>query len=301
MYVKGTREKPMKKQHRILPFITILIFLIIFAGCAAKVKMLPPPSQAPILKYVIPEGQPFTYKISTGYEQSLSMMGVPIKTTILKDMVVTFYQLAFAQEAYQLQVMINDISMKVTAPGTNLTPNLSQIPGKTFEMTVTNKGEEIGLMGADKLTYSLGEEGEQNMESEFEHLFPDLPEKVLNPGDTWTKNDTIEVSNGGMETVIITHSNNTLAGYEMINGHECAKITGTYTSTITGSGTKEGANLETTVEMKGKETLYFDYKMGVVVLQNSSGNGSGDIKITGAKEMTLPMSQSVTNKMELVE
>lgn len=231
----------------------------------------------------------------------MSMMGVPLKTTVLKDMVVTFYQLAFAQRAYQLQVMINDISMKVTAPGTNLKPNLSQIPGKTFEMTVTNKGEEIGLMGADKLTYYLGEEGEQNMESEFEHLFPDLPENVLNPGDTWTKNDTTEVSNGGMETVIITKSNNTLAGYEMINGHECAKITSKYNSSMVTSGTKEGANIYSAVEIKGQETLYFDYKMGVVVLQNSSGNGSGDVKITGAKEMTLPMSQTVTNKMELVE
>lgn len=291
----------MKKQHKFLPFITVLIFLIILAGCAAKVKMLTPPSQAPILKYVIPEGQPLTYKISTGYHQTMSMMGVPLKTSVLKDMTVTFYQLAFAQEAYQLQVMINDISMKVTAPGTNLTPNLSKIPGKTFEMTVTNMGEEIGLMGADKLTYTLGEEGEQNMESEFEHLFPDLPDKVLNPGDTWTTTDTTFVGEKEMETMIVTQTEHTLAGYEQINGHECAKITSEYTSSVSGSGTKEGADFETNVEMRGKETLYFDYKLGVLVLQTSSGNGDGEIKITGKKEMTLPMSQTVTSKMELVE
>jgi len=263
--------------------------------------MLAPLPQAPVLKYVMPEGQPFTYKISTGYYQTMSMMGVPLKTTVLKDMTVTFYPLAFAQETYQLQVLVNDIAMKVTSPGTNLTPNLSKIPGKTFEMTVTNSGEEIGLMGADELTYKLGDEGEQNMESEFEHIFPDLPEKVLNPGDTWTKTDTIVVEAGGMETIIVTRTENTLAGYELIKGHECAKITSEYTSTVSSSGTKEGADIETTVEMGGKETLYFDYKMGVLVLQNSTGSGDGAVKITGAKEMSIPMSQTVTNKMELVE
>ncbi len=162
----------MKKQHKFLPSMTILLFLIILAGCAAKVKMLAPPSQAPVLKYVMPEGQPFTYNISTGYYQTMSMMGVPIKTTVLKDMTVTFYQLAFAQETYQLQVMVNDVAMKVTAPGSSITPNLSKLPGKTFEMTVTNSGEEIGLMGADELSYSLGDTGERSMESEFEHFFP---------------------------------------------------------------------------------------------------------------------------------
>jgi len=291
----------MKKQHKFLPSMTILLFLIILAGCAAKVKMLAPPSQAPVLKYVMPEGQPFTYNISTGYYQTMSMMGVPIKTTVLKDMTVTFYQLAFAQEAYQLQVMVNDVAMKVTAPGTNLTPNLSKIPGKTFEMTVTNSGEEIGLMGADELTYKLGDEGEQNMESEFEHIFPDLPEKVLNPGDTWTKTDTIDLSDSGMETMIVTRSENTLVGYELLKGHECAKITTEYTSSVTSSGAQEGANIDTTVEMEGKETLYFDYKMGVLVLQTSTGSGDGTVKISGQKEMSLPMSQTVTSKMELVE
>ncbi|HHE40624.1 MAG TPA: hypothetical protein ENL10_03895 [Candidatus Cloacimonetes bacterium] len=291
----------MKNHHKFLPLITVLVFLIILAGCAAKVKMLAPPSQAPTLRYVMPEGKPFTYTVSTGFNQSISMMGVPIKTTVLKDMTVTFYQLAFAQEAYQLQGVINDISMKITAPGTNLTPNLSQIPGKTFEMTVTNTGEEIGVMGADKLTYSLGEEGERNMENDFEKFFPDLPVDPLNPGDTWTTTDTVLVDAEGMATTIVTQTDNTLEGYELINGHDCAKITGTYTSTITGSGTKNGSDMETTLEIAGKETLYFDYKMGVLVLQKSSGNGGGDIKISGEKEMTLPMSQTVTNKLELVE
>ena len=291
----------MKKQHKFLPSMTILLFLIILAGCAAKVKMLAPPSQAPVLKYVMPEGQPFTYNISTGYYQTMSMMGVPIKTTVLKDMTVTFYQLAFAQETYQLQVMVNDVAMKVTAPGSSITPNLSKLPGKTFEMTVTNSGEEIGLMGADELSYSLGDTGERSMESEFEHFFPDLPEQLMNPGDTWTKTDTIDLSDSGMETMIVTRSENTLVGYELLKGHECAKITTEYTSSVTSSGAQEGANIDTTVEMEGKETLYFDYKLGVLVLQTSTGSGDGTVKISGKKEMTLPMSQTVTNKMELVE
>ena len=291
----------MKRQCKFLPVVTILLLIIIFSGCAVKTKMLAPPPQAPVLKYVIPEGQPFTYKTSSGYYQTISMMGVPIKTTVLKDMIVTFYQIAFAEDAYQLQMMIKDVAMKVTAPGTDMTPNLSKLPGKFFEMTVTNSGEEIGLMGAEELTYSIGKEGERSMESEFEHFFPDLPEHTLQPGNTWTKTDTIDVSDAGMETVIVTRSENTLAGYELIKGHECAKITSEYTSSVTSSGTQEGVNIDTVVEMEGKETLYFDYKRGVLIQQTSTGSGDGTVKISGKKEMTLPMSQTVTSKLELVE
>lgn len=291
----------MKSQHKLMSCITILLIFILFAGCAVKTKMMAPPPQAPVLKYVMPEGQSFTYKTSSGYYQTISMMGVPIKTTVLKDMIVTFYQIAFAEDAYQLQMIIKDVAMKVTAPGTDITPNLSKLPGKTFEMTVTNSGEEIGLMGAEELTYSFGKEGERSMESEFEHFFPDLPEQPLLIGDTWTITDTIDASDSGMETIIMTRSENTLAGYELIKGHECAKITSEYTSTVTSSGIQEGANIDTTVEMKGTETLYFDYKLGVLVLQTSTGSGDGTVKISGQKEMTLSMSQTVTNKLELVE
>lgn len=291
----------MKRQSKLLPVVTILLLVIIFSGCAVKTKMLAPPPQAPVLKYVMPDGQTFTYKVSSGFYQTMSIRGIPLKTTVLKDMIVTFYQIAFAEEAYQVVMMINDVSMKVTAPGTNITPDLSKIPGNSFEMTVTNSGEEIGLIGADELTYTIGKEGEHSLESEFEHFFPDLPEQPLLIGDTWTTTDTIDASDSGMETIIMTRSENTLAGYELIKVHECAKITSEYTSTVTSSGIQEGANIDTTVEMEGTEILYFDYKMGVLVLQTSTGSGDGTVKVSGQKEMTLSMSQTVTNKMELVE
>ncbi len=150
MYAKSTRDKPMKSQYKLMPCITILLIFILFAGCAVKTKMLAPLPQSPVLKYVMPEGQSFTYKTSSGYYQTISMMGVPLKTTVLKDMIVKFYHIAFAEDAYQLQMIIKDVAMKITAPGTDLTPNLSKLPGKTFEMTVTNSGEEIGLMGAEQ-------------------------------------------------------------------------------------------------------------------------------------------------------
>ncbi len=291
----------MKTSIKIFHYILLFVMLAFLISCAAKTKMISPPSQAPVLKYVMPEGKTFTYKASTGFYQTMSIKGIPLKTTMLKDMVVSFYQIAYAEEAYQLMMTIHDVAMKVTAPGTNITPNLSKLPGNSFEMTVTNSGEEIGLMGANELTYSLGDEGEQNMESEFEHFFPDLPVQPLKPGDTWTKNDTVDVSNGGMETLIVTKSENVLVGYELFKGHECAKIMTDYTSSIVSSGIKEGANIYSTVEIEGKETLYFDYKLGVLVLQTSTGSGDGTVSISGQNEMTLPISQTVTNKLELVE
>jgi len=291
----------MKEQPKLLPCITIILLIIVLGGCAARVMMIPPPAQPPVLKYVMPEGKVFNYKMSTGFLQTMSVKGIPIKTTVLNDFQLSMTQLAYAEKAYQLQVRINDVSMKITAPGTNLSPNLNNLVGKSFEMTITEQGEEIGIMGADDLTYSFGDSEKRSLANEFKNFFPNLPDYPLDVGTEWTDVDTIDISEGGTSTFLIISSANTLTGYELVNNHECAKIEVDYASSITSSGVQQGAAFDTAIQMTGKETMYFDYKQGVLVKMVSSGSGDGVANVKGEKAMSLPMSQTVTIDVELME
>jgi len=304
-FVKGENstnrtEKRMNKNTKLYLLFSIVIIIAVLAGCAAKTKMITAPTEPITLKYVMPEGEIFTYNMSSGFVQNMSVQGIPIKTTVLNDFSFSMTQLAYAEGAYQLQLRINDASMNVNAPGSNLSPKLGHLVGKTFEMTITEHGEEIGIMGDDVLSYSIGEE-KRSLSNEFQHFFPDLPDYELQVGDSWTDVDTVDVSNGNMTSIMVITSENTLAGFEMVKEHECAKIAVEYKNTIASSGKQHGADFDTTINMTGKETMYFDYKKGVLVKITSSGSGDGIVEVQGPKAMSIPMSQTVTIDIELME
>jgi len=290
----------MKKNTKLYLLFSIVTIITVLAGCAAKTKMITPPTEPITLKYVIPEGEVFTYNMSTGFVQNMSVQGIPIKTTVLNEYSFSMTQLAYAEGAYQLQLRINAAAMNVNAPGSNISPKLGHIIGKTFEMTITEQGEEIGIMGDDVLSYTIGEE-KRSLSNEFQHFFPDLPDYPLQIGDEWTSVDTVDISDGGMTSVMVITSNNTLAGFELVNDHECAKIDVEYVNTITSTGKQHGADFETIIDMTGKETMYYDYRKGVLVKMTSSGSGDGIVEVQGPQVMSIPMSQTVTIDIELVE
>ncbi len=129
-------ETRMNKKRKLYLSVSI-IGIVVLAGCASKTVMLPPPSEPISLKYVMPEGDIFTYDMSSGFVQNISVQGIPVKTTVLNNLSFSFTQQAYSEGAYQLQFRINDVSMNVSSPGSNGKPILGQIKGKTFEMTVT--------------------------------------------------------------------------------------------------------------------------------------------------------------------
>ncbi len=155
-------------------------------------------------------------------------------------------------------------------------------------------------MGEDVLSYTIGEE-KRSLSSEFEHFFPDLPNYPIEVGNAWTDVDTLDISDGGMTTYMVIKSDNTLAGFELINDHECAKIEVDYSSVIASTGKQHGVEFETTIDITGEETVYFDYKKGTLIKLISSGNGDGTVNVQGPQAKSIPISQTVTIDIELVE
>ncbi len=291
----------MCKKRKILSCFYVLLILVFITGCAGKSKTLDTVMEYLDLRYKMPEGQTLKYRTKDNFTQSMEIMGQNMLTEINKDYVYSVKSKGQKENNFQLEFTIESISMNVSSSMGNLTPDLSEVAGKSFEMTLSSLGKELEFKGLDKIKYTLGPEGERGISSDFQSVFPSLAGTYIAIGDSWTTIDTINVNEGGMDMQIVITGENTLDGFEQMNEHDCARIEVDYTGVYTSKGMQQGMEFTTTGNMKGKETWYFDYNNGIFVKMISKGNGTGTVVGSGPQEMTIPLMQEVEIETMLVE
>ena len=291
----------MFRKRKILSCSFILFILVIIAGCAGKSKTLETVMEKLDFRYKMPEGQTLKYRTIDNFTQSMEIMGQNMLTEIKKDYVYSVNSKGQKENNFQLEFIIDSISMNVSSSMGNMTPDLSEVAGKSFEMTLSSLGKELEFKGLDKIKYTLGSEGERSISSDFQSVFPTLSGKYIATGDSWTTLDTIKVNEGGMDMQIVITGENTLDGFEQMNGHDCARIEVDYTGVLNSKGEQQGMEFTTTGKMKGKETWYFDYNNGIFVKLISKGNGTGTVVSSGPQEMKIPLTQEMEIETVLVE
>ena len=253
-------------------------------------------------RYQMPEGQTLTYRTKDDFTQSVEVMGQKVVTVMEKDYTYSVVSKGKTDNSFDLGFTIDSIKMEIssTAAG-NMTPDLGDIAGKTFAMKLNSLGIELEVIGAEDLKYELGQQGTQSLTSDFQSVFPDFPGRHITIGDSWTTVDTIKVMEGGVNSEIVITGDNTLAGFERINKHDCAVIEVDYIGVFTSKGEQQGMEFITIGNMKGKETWYFDHINGIFVKMVTKGNGSGNITASGPQEMIIPLMQKVEIETMLVE
>ncbi len=163
---------------------------------------------------------------------------------------------------------------------------------------MTALGKESDFAQAEAITFNLGGEI-RNLGPEFQSAFPDFPGKPVKPGDSWNYSDTIREEAGGNRMHLYVSCTATLEGVETLNGIECAKVTVPFTGTVLGEGNMQGVSTETTGEISGTDTYYFDYKKGILVTVKSEGEASTTTKTSGAREMIIPSTRKFLKEMTL--
>ncbi len=168
-------------------------------------------------------------------------------------------------------------------------------------MVMSRLGKELDLSGAESIKYNLGQAGERDLASNFQAIFPDLADKPVKIGDTWTSKDTITEKIGSGEIKISLESLNTLAGFETVDELECAKITANITGSLEGAGQQMGADLAFKGDIEGSETWYFAYKEGLFVNQKIDVITKGTVNVLGPQEMSIPMAQNMKFEIKLIK
>ena len=286
-----------------IAFLPVIMVICILAGCAAK-HQLPiwgDPQTGLILQYRMAEDQALKYQLTIEQAQDVEVMGQQMKTETKGEIAFTVKSKGQKESNQQLGITIDSMKIKINSPQGELTPDMTTVEGKSFDMLMSRLGKELDLSGAESIQYDLGQAGKRDLTSNFQAIFPDLTDKPVKIGDTWTSKDTITEKVGSGEIRISLESLNTLAGFETVDGLECTKITAKITGTLEGGGEQMGADLTFKGEIEGSEIWYFAFKEGFFVNQKADVKTKGTVSVSGPQEMSIPMAQNMRIEVKLIK
>jgi hypothetical protein len=251
------------------------------------------------LEYKFQKGKTYRYGHTTNSNITQEMMGKEMKMTNASDMTIRVAVDDLTKEGnIALIVSVDSAKNTTKSPMMDTTMILNNIIGKRTKITVSKIGAVISREVIDTIKNEgmMGNGSQRGMAQLIR-----LPEKEVKVGEKWnsTTIDTVE-SMGGK----IFHTSNleyTLTGKEKKQNHDCLKIDYTGTSSDTGKMMMQGMELFVEGTGKIKGTVYFDQKLGLVVLDESTTDNEQTMAITGQQNMTIPMSVSSKSTKTLLE
>jgi hypothetical protein len=266
---------------------------------AASLASAPAPAAAVVLEYKMPAGRVLTYQSKSEEAQVMEVQGQSMDSQTTSTSTFTFKAKGLKEKNFLLGVTIDDIvtSVASSAQG-DMSPNMSAVKGKSFDMVLSPLGSEVDVSGAEAISYEVAGET-RNIASGFKLFFPDMPGKPVKVGDTWPSSAGTEEKSSSMKIRIDFQYVNTLEGLEKIDGMECARISSEVTGTITGTGSQMGQDLTFSGTSKGKDVWYFAVKEGTFVKAMSESKTEMSIEVSAAG-MTIPMTQTAKAEVKLV-
>jgi hypothetical protein len=284
-----------------------LAAVLVLAGCAAKtqapvVAAKPAPAaKAPagiVLEYKMPEGRVLSYENTGEAVEATDMMGQSVEVHTTSKEAFTLRAKGPKEGDLLLGVTVDDMSMTVTGPQGDNSPDMTALAGKTFDMVLSPLGQEVDVSGAEALTYEMAT-GTRNLATTFKLFFPDLPGKPLKVGDTWPSSAEANEKTGVIDLRLNIQNVNHFEGLETVDGVECARIRSDVTATMTGTGNQQGMDIVFSGTGQGTDLWYFAVKDGIYV--KSTGELKMDMSITvSAMGMTLPVTTTRKGTVQLV-
>ncbi|NOR53314.1 MAG: hypothetical protein GQ536_04430 [Candidatus Aminicenantes bacterium] len=285
----------------LLPVLVVLVVAFL-GGCAVKKGDLwGDPETGLILQYRMPVDQILKYHSSEEMNQIIEVMGQTIDVEVNSKTAFSVKAKGLKEDNHQLGITIDSMSISVVSSEGELSPDLSSVIGKSFDMILSPLGKELELSGAESIQYDLPSEGKTSIASDFQAIFPNLAGRSVKIGETWTSTDTITEKSESSEIQINTESVHTLQGFETVDGMECVKITAEVTGTLKGAGEQQGMDLAFEGEIKGTDTWYFAYKKGIFVKMISTAFAEGSIEVSGPQDMSIPMTQEFKMEIKLAK
>jgi hypothetical protein len=274
-----------------------LATLLVLAGIAAD---RPVPQGAVTLAYQFPAGKTLSYQEVGTQTQSMDVMGQSMVTTSVSSMDFTLTPKGLKGQDFQLGVVIDAAKSDVQTAQGPMSPDMSTVIGKGFDLVVARLGKEIDFSGATAIKVSTPN-GERDISSTFQAFFPDLPDKPVKVGDTWPSEDTVIQKEGAGETQVHAVHKNTLDGFETVDGFECARIKVVSTGTVTGNLEQGGMGLTLAIKTEASGTYYFAVKEGIYVKSDIKGTLNGSIELGAPANMSIAMTGETTGQTKLIK
>ncbi|MBA4311582.1 MAG: hypothetical protein C0417_03020 [Chlorobiaceae bacterium] len=251
------------------------------------------------LEYKFQKGKTYRFNHISNSNITQEMMGKEMKMTNASNMTIRVAVDDLSKEGnIALIVSVDSAKNTTKSPMMDTTMILNNIIGKRTKITVSKIGAVLSREVIDTIKNEgmMGGGSQRGMAQ-----LTKLPEREVKIGEKWnsTTIDTIE-SMGGK----IFHTSNieyTLSGKEKKQNHDCLKIDYTATTSDTGKMMMNGMELFVEGGGKVKGIIYFDIKLGMTVVDESTTDNEQTMAITGQQNMTIPMSISSKSTKTLLE
>jgi len=281
--------------------------ILVLAGCAAKtsarVAGAPAASELKpagiVLEYKMPDGQVLRYEEKQEAREVGEVMGQAREAITVATSALSFRAKGRKGRDHLLGVTIDDMTLSITNAGGDLSPDLTSVRGKSFDMVLSPTGTEVDVSGAEAITYEMVN-GTRSVAAGFKLFFPDLPDRPIKVGDSWPSSAVVEDKAGATDIHIEFQSVNTLEGFEAVDGMECARISSKLAGTVSGTGSQGGADLVFGGTIKGADIWDFAIKEGLYVKSTSDSVTEMTISVTGPMTFTIPATQTRKGGVNLV-
>jgi hypothetical protein len=283
-------------KNKTLPVLTVMITVVLLAGCASTGKVKAPTSE--LLRYKFNQGETYKYRQSSEMNQIMEYMGQEIGATVSSTFGFEINPGEKVEGVSSLGITIDTMGVTVKSmQGDFVTPS-KELIGKQLTIKLSETGVESELEEAAAIKYLIAGQ-ESNLKSSFSMFFPDLPTEGVMVGYTWTQTDTVDLSAGTESATMIITSNNTISGRETMNGYDCYVIS----STVSGvrdavSNTGQGS-ISSTGNISGSGTTHFAPSEGILVKDVANSKIDGSILIPTGE--SLPLFIEVGYTTELVK
>lgn len=275
---------------------------LLLAGCAARVTS-PGIAQTTgaglALEYKMPSGQVLKYQEKQEAREVGEVMGQTRESLIIMQNSLSFLAKKAQGEDHLLGVTIDDMTMSVSSADGDLSPDLTPVRGKSFDMVLSPSGTRVDASAAEAITYEMAN-NTRSVASGFRLFFPHLPDRPVKIGDSWPSSAVVEEKYGATTVLLELQVISRLEGMENVDGMDCILIRSEATGTISGTGRQEGADLAFGGTIKGSDVWHFAVKEGLYVDSTSEYVTEMTISVTGPATFTIPTTQTRKGEVKLI-
>jgi hypothetical protein len=282
-------------------FALILMTGFVLAGIAADKPAGIAPQEAVTLAYQFPAGKTLSYKESSTQNQNMDIMGQTMTTVSASSLEFTLNLKGMKGQDFELSAVIDAGMTNADTPQGSVSTDMSPVIGKGFDMIISRLGREIDVTGATALKVDSPNGGQRDISSTFQPFFPDLPDKAVKVGDTWPSEDMVVQKEGSGETRMKLANQNTLDGFETVDGYECARVKVVAKGTLEGNLEQQGMSMTVGMKLDSQGTWYFAIKEGIYVKSEYKGTLNGTIEVGAPANMSIAMTGETTGQTNLIK
>lgn len=252
----------------------------------------------PTLSYKFSGGKELKYANTSKVLQTMDINGQPMEVNVNGIVACTVKPKGNKDGNIVLEVRIDSIAQFVDSPNGSAGGPVSDVKGKSFDMILSPTGKEVDITGAKQIAINVEGAGQTDASQSFTDFFPDVPSGSIEPGYTWTTNDTLRTKSDVNSMVVSIKASHKFDGFEMLNGINCAKISSVVEGTRVQNTETQGMTLVVTGPYTGTTVFYFAADEGYLVKHIVSTKLNGNIEIT-SQGMTFPIIMDVYSVNEL--